>query len=178
MNTTDRHEVHHSDDAGPSPIHWTTPAAEHRKPQTVYTNGNHARYTIKVQRNAYLSISGDKLHHIGCTYRIRVEDKAGELIGYGHTGEVLALVRIVEDQVGEATGRTLYRDLKTAGVELDKHESDLYALDTPDARRIIAQHGHELQPFQSNADRRQWLELPFQYDPFWDKVEERSRRKA
>jgi len=68
---------------------------------------------------------------------------------------------------------TLYRILKAEGCELDYHETDLYVLDTPVARALIASYtanGGIVSPvrFRSEAgDGRYWLDLPFMNDPCW-----------
>jgi len=65
--------------------------------------------------------------------------------------------------------RTLYEDLVAAGIPTDSHESDLYVLDTPEARALLAKHGKQGSGFVSQIDRRRWLDVPFAYDPFWTK---------
>lgn len=71
---------------------------------------------------------------------------------------------------------TLYQELKAAGFELDKRESDLYVLDTPEARAIITKPRHKtlgqnMTSFICQRDGRRWLEVPFAYDPFWEAKE-------
>lgn len=39
--------------------------------------------------------------------------------------------------------KSLYERLKSAGCDLDSHESDLYVKDTPEARKIIRQYKQE-----------------------------------
>lgn len=72
-----------------------------------------------------------------------------------------------------AKDKELYSRLKDAGCELDRHESDLYVLDTVEARAIIEAYeaGGGLTNksyFSSDSDGRRWIELPFAYQPFWD----------
>lgn len=59
---------------------------------------------------------------------------------------------------------SVYQQLVAAGVELDSHESDLYALDTPAARAIVANSGRSWSRFISNRDGRAWLEVPFAFE--------------
>jgi hypothetical protein len=70
---------------------------------------------------------------------------------------------------------SLYERLKAAGVPLDNHESDLYALATPEAVRILATHPdtHHTRTFVSQLDGQLWLDIPFAYTPWW---EARARR--
>lgn len=67
---------------------------------------------------------------------------------------------------------SIYREMLQYGVETDNHESDLYALDTPAARQIIARAGRSfdrtITRFRSQVDGRVWIEIPFAFDPFWE----------
>jgi hypothetical protein len=66
---------------------------------------------------------------------------------------------------------SLYTDLVHAGVPLDSHESDLYALVTATSNRIIAKYEHRknVTTFVSQGDRRLWYDIPFAYEPFWER---------
>ena len=67
--------------------------------------------------------------------------------------------------------KSFYKTLKDLlpRSELDHHESDLYVLDSPLARTVIRQFGRESTSFISNVDKKRWLDVPFAYEPFWDK---------
>ncbi len=64
---------------------------------------------------------------------------------------------------------SIYEELLAAGLELDHRYSDLYVKDTPEARQIIASSKTHVKysRFLCERDHQFWLELPFQYDPFW-----------
>ncbi len=71
---------------------------------------------------------------------------------------------------------SLYARLRDAGIETSHHESDLYVLATPEALEIIEAYEAEegraptnRTSFVSDADRRRYFELPFHYDPFWER---------
>jgi hypothetical protein len=76
---------------------------------------------------------------------------------------------------------SLYTDLLAAGVPLENHRSDLYAKVTPASRRIIAAYqdertrqGHQralITMFVSEIDREAWYDIPFAFDPFWERKE-------
>lgn len=71
---------------------------------------------------------------------------------------------------------SIYDELKGAGCELDSHESDLYVKDTPEARAILDGNGKKVdgwnvQPFTSAIDGARWLDIPFAYRPYWDRLE-------
>ncbi len=70
---------------------------------------------------------------------------------------------------------TIYQRLLEANCELDNHESDLYVKSTPEAREIILKYRSEnlhspltVRTFKSETDGTPWLDLPFQYDPWWE----------
>ena len=69
---------------------------------------------------------------------------------------------------------SLYRRLLESGCELDHHESDLYVRATPEAKAIIAAFEAEggisnQTPFRSAIDGTAWIDLPFLYDPAWER---------
>lgn len=65
---------------------------------------------------------------------------------------------------------SLYTELKAAGCELDHHESDLYVLASEQARRILKANGiTTARGFISQVDGKPWLDIPFMYEPFWDR---------
>ena len=65
---------------------------------------------------------------------------------------------------------SLYLRLKTAGVPLDSHESDLYALVTPESWAIVKASGWGgVTTFTSNIDGKVWFDLPFAYSPWWER---------
>lgn len=66
---------------------------------------------------------------------------------------------------------SIYEQLKEANQELDSHESDLYVLKTEISERITKGQPNR-SFFVSQKDGRLWIELPFQYEPFWNKRRE------
>lgn len=65
---------------------------------------------------------------------------------------------------------SIYTDLKAAGVETDNHESDLYARDCETTRALIKKHNITCAKwFQSQKDGNLWFEIPFHFDPWWEK---------
>ncbi len=72
-----------------------------------------------------------------------------------------------------SSAKSLYQALRAAGVPIDHHESDLYVLDMPIARTLIAKHGKKGTAFTSQIDKRRWIDVPFAYDPFWEKKQRR-----
>ena len=71
--------------------------------------------------------------------------------------------------------KSLYQRLKDAGAEIDNHYSDLYVKKTPKVDEIIKQAKidgvvHSTgSPFRNNVDGKTWIDIPFQFDPYWEK---------
>jgi len=66
-------------------------------------------------------------------------------------------------------GGSLYFALKNAGIPLDSHESDLYALYTPKSEELFKDFGYPIKTFISQIDGKRWLEAPFAHTPWWAK---------
>jgi hypothetical protein len=71
---------------------------------------------------------------------------------------------------------TLYQELVNAGCEIDNHESDLHVKECDKAMSIIFNHffsaGSTMKipsKFVSNIDGSTWWDIPFAYDPFWNR---------
>lgn len=96
----------------------------------------------------------------------------GEVVELSSTGEVA--VQLAADVVWFHPQRIMteadfYAAVVAAGIEVDHHESDLYVLDTPEARELVRTYDKPLQVFTSHVDGRQWLDVPFAYTPYWEK---------
>ena len=66
---------------------------------------------------------------------------------------------------------TTYEKALKAGLEIDNHESDLYLKDCEQARIIVAEHefASNVTRFRSQIDGGIWFDVPFAYDPWWQK---------
>jgi hypothetical protein len=87
-----------------------------------------------------------------------------------------------QEYVAELQGRqpSLYSQIVAAGIPTDHHESDLYVLDTPAARRILAAHDQKWTRFRDTSGEKQgedWLEVPFAYDPFWEEKAKKAKNR-
>lgn len=74
---------------------------------------------------------------------------------------------------------TLYDEIKQANVPMDHHESDLYFLATPESRKILDKYPDKKQNskcFISQIDNQIWIDVPFAFQPFWDKVEKLNNK--
>jgi len=72
---------------------------------------------------------------------------------------------------------SIYKQMLAAGVPVDHHESDLYAKVTPESTAIVSAYKFRgiVTRFQSQiAGDGIWYEIPFAYDPAWEKLARRS----
>jgi hypothetical protein len=74
---------------------------------------------------------------------------------------------------------TLYTRLKEAGIEVDNHESDLYFPKTKESLEILKfpLQKKNSSTFQNQITQSQWIDVPFAYDPYWEKVYKQTRKK-
>lgn len=73
---------------------------------------------------------------------------------------------------------SLYQALLALNVPMSNHESDLYVPDTPEVRAIIAQFGRKGSSFVNQTNGERWLDIPFAYEPWWEKRVGQSRAAA
>ena len=71
------------------------------------------------------------------------------------------------------TMQTIYQILEAMGVPLNSHESDLYAKRCPESTELLKtyQFRGNVTTFRSNIDGTLWYDIPFAFDPFWEKRE-------
>lgn len=117
----------------------------------------------------HCSFHGRQLGAIGVCYAIALQVEADDAEGarlrcYDTHEHILRFVAVADDRL--LTGDAL-TELVRAGVPYDHHESDLYLLDTPQAREILARHGLKGERFTSQIDGKAWLDVPFAYSPWW-----------
>lgn len=69
----------------------------------------------------------------------------------------------------------IYQQISDAGIPIDHHESDLYALVTPESTAIINKYAFKcnVKTFTGTNGQR-YYDIPFAYEPFWEKVSSRS----
>lgn len=68
---------------------------------------------------------------------------------------------------------SVYKKLVAAGVEIDHHESDLYAKVTAESSEIVKNYGFNknVRTFKSLVDGELWYDIPFAFDPWWESRE-------
>lgn len=69
------------------------------------------------------------------------------------------------------TSSELYDAVVAAGIQMYNHESDLYIPVTPATIDLIGEYefSKNVTQFRSNIDDRMWFDIPFAYQPFWDR---------
>lgn len=65
---------------------------------------------------------------------------------------------------------SVFVKLSEAGCQMDNHYSDLYVKGSPIAESILQESEVSFSVFISQVDGQRWFEVPFAFDPFWDKV--------
>lgn len=67
---------------------------------------------------------------------------------------------------------SIYETIKALGVPMDSHESDLYCKATPEAIEATKDCTTR-QFFTHQVTGERWIDLPFAYQPWWDKRQQR-----
>jgi len=67
--------------------------------------------------------------------------------------------------------KSLYDRAIEQGLEMGSHESDLYLKVTPESYKLIKNYKYRpnVTTFISQIDKALWYDIPFAYQPFWDK---------
>lgn len=67
---------------------------------------------------------------------------------------------------------SLYTDLIEAGQPVSNWQSDLYCPVNAVTRELLAKHQLKASTFTSNKDGQLWYDVPFMFDPYWDRRSE------
>ena len=72
--------------------------------------------------------------------------------------------------------KSIYEQLLEKNIPVSNHESDLYAKCTSESKIIIDAYEHRsnVTTFKNNLDGKFWYDIPFAYDPFWNKKENQN----
>lgn len=74
------------------------------------------------------------------------------------------------------THDNIYDECVARGIPTHNHESDLYIPVTLETSDLLNHFGHRAETFTNQVEGGLWYDVPCQYKPFWDKVEEQSRK--
>lgn len=66
---------------------------------------------------------------------------------------------------------SIYEEAKRRNIPMSQHESDLYLKVTSDSTRLINDYEFKcnVTTFYNTNDGSRWYDIPFAYDPFWNK---------
>jgi hypothetical protein len=67
---------------------------------------------------------------------------------------------------------SIYTEMVAAGVPIESHFSDMYAPINDITTGIVNRykcHGGNVETFISQLDDKLWYDVPFAYDPYWEK---------
>ena len=66
---------------------------------------------------------------------------------------------------------SLFQAIKKAGIPYETHESDLYLPATKEVLELIKKYHPQsnIQVFKSEIDGKTWIDIPFAYEPWWEK---------
>ncbi len=74
---------------------------------------------------------------------------------------------------------SIYTELKEANCKILNHQSDLYVKVTNISTKIIQKYKTKItiSTFNSQIDKTLWYDIPFMYDPFWEKIKTKKGEK-
>jgi hypothetical protein len=64
---------------------------------------------------------------------------------------------------------TLYTDLIEAGQPVSNWQSDLYCPVNSATRELLNKHQLKATVFKNRVEGGLWYDVPFQFDPFWER---------
>ena len=71
--------------------------------------------------------------------------------------------------------RSIYEEMKALGIPIGNHYSDLYVLATPESEAVLKRHKeHSYSMFKSRIDGEMYFDIPFAYEPYWEKRQKNS----
>lgn len=67
--------------------------------------------------------------------------------------------------------KDIYEEVVRLGLEHGNHESDLLVKVTPESKKLVDAYEFKcnVTTFYNTDDCSRWYDIPFAYDPFWDK---------
>ena len=83
----------------------------------------------------------------------------------------LALYDSYEHILGLTLERaSIYEECVSLGIPTQNHASDLYVPLTPTTQKLAMEYGISATAFHNQVEGGTWLDLPFQFTPYWDTV--------
>jgi hypothetical protein len=75
--------------------------------------------------------------------------------------------RTIETTQGDIM--SIWTEVQARGIQYDTHESDLYIPVNDETRDLLQRSGHSHTAFFSSKDHKMWFDIPFAYEPWWEK---------
>lgn len=153
----------------------------------VFDNGDKIidRYTVIIDDDVF-SMSGNANIPNGCNYyvgklkSIPPETLTKEIKDIQSLPEGLRIgitKRLYASAYKSAYGLSLFEIFELLGIEIGNHESDLYVKVTPESRCIVDVYEYKKQVTTFHFRGELWFNIPFAFDPFWDKKSNIKGRK-
>lgn len=66
---------------------------------------------------------------------------------------------------------SLFKEVIAKGIKYDNHESDLYIPYTKETEALVRKYDKQdiAQRFKSQIDGKTWIDIPFAYEPYWER---------
>lgn len=64
---------------------------------------------------------------------------------------------------------SLYTDLIDAGIPVSNWQSDLYCPVNETTTTLVKKHGKSVRTFKNQVEGGLWYDVPFAFDPFWER---------
>lgn len=75
--------------------------------------------------------------------------------------------RTIETTQGDIM--SIWTEVEARGIPYDTHESDLYIPVNDETRALVRGSGLKYTAFFSSTDHKMWYDIPFAYEPWWEK---------
>ena len=72
----------------------------------------------------------------------------------------------------------IYAEVRDKGISYDFHCSDLYIPVNKETRELVSSYEYYMNVTIFYSDDEAWFEIPFAYNPHWDKAWEQTRTFA
>jgi hypothetical protein len=66
------------------------------------------------------------------------------------------------------TEESIYDACVARNIPITHHASDLYIPCTPETLELVKHFGHQAETFTNQVEGGLWLDVPFQYRPWWE----------
>lgn len=71
---------------------------------------------------------------------------------------------------------SLFEEVISRGIPYEHHESDLYIPFTKETEKLVRNYNVSAERFISQIDGKVWFDIPFVYEPYWEKKQRLVRK--